>query len=114
MLAIVIGATHATDRRAEAFEAQFLPMRRADVHRLEAAADILARHHLLAGYFLRVADRLGDQHGVINAAIVEILADLVLRGLTLALVDHELLDVFDRRKISADAVEVQAEIALAF
>src|SRR5712691_857459 len=113
-MAVVVGAAHAADRRAEAFEAQFLPARGADVHRLEAATDILARHHLLAAELLRVADRFGDQHGVINPAIVEILADLVLRGLTLALVDQILPDVLDRRIVVADAVEVEAEIALGF
>ena len=56
---------------------------------------------------LRVADRFGDDHGVHHAAIVEVLADLILLGLALALVDDVLDDVLDRRIVRADLMQVE-------
>src|SRR6202049_4969367 len=112
LVTVVVGAGHAGDRRREAGEPQFLPARVGNAERLEPAPHVLAGDHFLAGHLLGVADRLGDDHRVHHAAVVEVLAYLVLRGLALTLVAPGFYDVLDRRIIGAHAVDVEAEIAL--
>ena len=67
---------------------------------------------LLAELALRGADRLDDEHGVDQAAIVEDLADLVALGLALALV----VDVFrmssNTGKSVPDGIEAGRLVAL--
>ena len=111
MVAIVVVAGH-LDRAGESLEAKFLPARLGDLQRLETAPHIFAGDVLLAGDLLRVADRLGDQHGVENAAVVEVLADFVLLRLPFALVHDMFHDILDGRIVRADLMQVQAEIAL--
>ena len=85
-MAVMIGAAR-LERTDEAVEADRLQSRGVDVEVFEAAAHVLARDDLLAGDLLRLGDRLGDQHRVVDAAIVKHLAELVLRRLALASVD---------------------------
>src|SRR5579871_5257202 len=77
VMAIVIGAAQ-VDRRGKAGETQLLVTRLGDVQRLKAAAHVRAVDYFLAGDLLRGVDRLGDQHGVEDGAVVEVLADLLL------------------------------------
>src|SRR5450759_2432020 len=86
LMAVVVGAGHASERRAEFRQADLLPARRRDVERLEAAPHVCAGDHLLAGDLLCVADRLGYQHRVVDATIVEVLGELRLVHLALALI----------------------------
>src|SRR6202521_4973143 len=112
MVAVVVGTRHAIDRRRKASEPKLLPARIADAQGLEPAPHVLAGDHLFAGHLLGVADRFGNDDRVHHAAVVKVLADLILGGLTLTLVHHVLDDVLDRRVVAADTVEVEGEIAL--
>src|SRR3974390_715214 len=105
VMAVVILASY-LDRRAEVREADLLPARRWDLQRLKTAPYVVAGDHLLAGDLLRVAAGLGNQHGVINASVVQVLADLLLRRLAV-LADHVFLYVLDRWALVADRIEVQ-------
>ena len=111
MVPVVIGARD-VDRRREVFEPDLLPARLGDLERLQSAPHVLAGNLLLAGELLGGADRLGDQHRVEHAAVVEILADLVAADLALALVDHVFEDVLNRREAGADRIDVERAVAL--
>src|SRR4030095_7843971 len=111
---VVIGAVYSGDWRPKAGQAELFPARFADVERLEAAPDILAGHDLLARQLLRVADCFGYQNGVVDAAVVEILSELVLLDLALALVHDVFLDVLERGIVRPKSVEVEREIAFGF
>src|SRR5262245_26489888 len=54
---VMIGTVHTLNGRREAREAELLPACVTDVEGLEATADILAGHDLLARQLLRIADR---------------------------------------------------------
>src|SRR5215471_14660128 len=114
MVAVVIGARHVGDRCREVGKAELLPALGGNGQRLQATPYVFTAHDLLAGDLLRVADRFGDKHGVVDTAIVEILAELVLFDLALALVHDVFPDVLEGRVVAAEAVEVEREIALAF
>src|SRR3974390_1903633 len=105
VMAVVILAGH-LDRRAEIRETDLLPARRWDLQCLKTAPYIIAGDHLLAGDLLRVADGLGNQHRIIDASLVQVLADLLLRRLAV-LADHVFLYVLDRWELVADRIEVQ-------
>ena len=98
--------------RREAFHPEFLQAGLGDVQGLKAPAHVLARHDLLARHFLGIADRFGDEHRVVDTPVVEVVADLLLRVLREALVDDELLDVLDHRKLGTGRVEVERLVAL--
>ncbi len=83
------------------------------LQRFQTAAHFITGDVLLAGDLLRVADAFGDHRSIHYAAIVEVLADLILRRLAVALVDHVLDDVLDRREVRAHGVEVERQIAFA-
>src|SRR3954469_11285240 len=112
VVAVVVLACH-LDGRGEALHAELLQPRLGDVERLEPGPHVLAGDDLLAADALRVADRLGDEHRVVDAAIVEHLADLLLRRLREPLVDDVLLDVLDDREIGPGEVEAERLVALA-
>src|SRR5215471_4737733 len=111
-MAIVVGAGYAGDRAAEPRQTDLLPPRFRHAEGFEAAADVLAGDDLLAGDALRVADGLGDQHRIVDTAVIVILADLVLGNLAQAFVDNVFDDVLDRRKIRPNAVEIEGGVAL--
>src|SRR3954453_8629954 len=112
VVAVVVLACH-LDGRGEALHAELLQPRLGDVERLEPGPHVLAGDDLPAADALRVADRLGDEHRVVDAAIVEHLADLLLRRLREPLVDDVLLDLLDDREIGAGEIEAQGLVALA-
>ncbi len=87
-MAVVVGAGR-LQRPGEAVEPERLEARRVEIEVFEAAAHVLAGDDFLAGDLLRLGDRLGDQHRIVDAAIVEHLADLALRRLALAGVDDQ-------------------------
>src|SRR5262249_15006615 len=76
VMPVVVAAAYAEGSR-KALHAQFLQARFRDVQGFEAAADIFTGHDLLAGYLLGVADCLGDDDRIEDAAVVEILANLI-------------------------------------
>src|ERR1700730_478237 len=112
MVAVVVRATH-FDWAGEALEPEFFPARRRDLQAFEAATDVVGVDHLLASQLLGVADCLGNDRRVQNPAVIEVLADLVLRRLALALVDDVFHDVLNGRIVGPDAVEVQRQVAFA-
>ncbi len=61
------------------------------------SAHFLARDDLPAADFLRVGDRLSGQHRIVDAPIVEDLAEFAGRRLALAGVDDQFLDIGRRR-----------------
>ena len=99
-------------RRDEAAEADLLEASLGQVERFEAAAHVLGIDHLLAGELLRVADALDDEHRVVDAAVVERFADLLLRRRALALVDDVLEDVLHRGRLGAGERPAQRLVAL--
>src|SRR5271155_193956 len=110
-VAVVIGAAR-LDWADEAGEADRLQTRVVDVEVFQAAAHILAGDDLLAGDLLRFGNRLRDQHRVVDAAIVEHLADLILRRLALAGVDYQFLDIGKRWIVRSRAVPIKLLEAL--
>src|SRR5215472_4868231 len=111
-MAIMVGAGYAGDRAAEPGQADLLPPRLGHAEGFEAAADVLAGDNLLAGDALSVADCLGAQHRIVDAAIIVILADFILGNLAQAFVDDVFDDILDRRKVCPDAVEIEGGITL--
>src|ERR1700752_4489691 len=96
-------------------QTNFLPAGIGYVERLEAAAHVVAIDLFLAGQALRPANRLGDQHRIENGAVIEDLANLVLRrDLALTLVDDVFEDVLKRRIVLAHAGDAERTIALGF
>ena len=112
IVAVVVGAVQ-MDGLGKAGEAQFLPARFADVERLQATAHVRTVNQFLAGQLLRVADTLGNQDSIHDSPVVKIFADLVLRCLAFALVDHVFEDVLDRRIVLADSIDVECSVTLA-
>src|SRR5271166_6393609 len=105
-MAVVVGASR-LERNRETIEADRLEAGGVDVEIFEAPAHVLAGHDLLAGDLLRLGDGFGDQHRIVDAAIVEHLAELVLRRLALARVDDLLLDVRQGGEVRPRAVPVE-------
>src|ERR1700730_17548046 len=101
------------DRCREPRQTNLVPASIGDVESLKAAAHVVAIDLFLAGEVLRRANRLGDQRRIENGAVIEALADLVLRrDLALTLIDDVFDDVLDRRIVLADAVDAPRTIAL--
>src|SRR4029077_19601045 len=111
-MAIMVGAAE-LHRRGKAFHTQLFHACRGDVERFKAAPNVLAVDHLLAYDLLSGTDVFGDQNGIPDGAIVEVLAHLVFRGdLALALVDNVFDDVLHDREVGADRVEIERAVAL--
>src|SRR5262249_59472565 len=72
--------------------------------------DVPAGDDFLAGDALTLSDFFGPQHGIVDSAIVIVLADLLLGGLAQPLVDDILDDILNGRKICADPVDVESQI----
>src|SRR4029077_19409433 len=103
------------DRRRKPRQTNLLPAGIGDTERLEAPAHVVAIDLFLAGQALRAANRLCDQRRVENGAVIEVLADLVLRrDLALTLVNDIFEDVLDRGIVLADAIDAERTVALGF
>src|SRR5947209_10633705 len=100
------------DRVREALHAQLLEPLLGEVEVLHAPADLLAGERLVAVFRHRGADRLGGQHRVDEAAVVERLADRVLVAAALSLVVDELEEVRVDLEVGARRVERRALVAL--
>src|SRR5437867_1935127 len=100
------------DRVREALHAQLLEPLLGEIEVLHAPADLLAGERLVAVFRHRGADRLGGQHRVDEAAVVERLADRVLVAAALSLVVDELEEVRVDLEVGARRVERRALVAL--
>src|SRR5262249_26013265 len=110
-MAIVVGARGLEGAR-EAFEPERLESRVVEVEVLEPAPNVLAGHHLLAGDLLRLGYGFGDQHRIVDAAVVEDGPELGLRRVTLAAVDRVFLNVGEGRIGGSGSVPVELLEAL--
>src|SRR5260370_11309610 len=100
------------DRVREALHAELVEPLLGEIQVLEAPADLLAGERLVAVLPHRRADRLGREHGVDEAAVVERLADGLLLAPALALVVDELEDVLVHLEGGARRVERRTLVAL--
>ena len=103
-MAVVVGASE-LEWRGEALEAERFEAGRIEIDALQAPAHFLARDDLPAADFLRVGDRLSGQHRIVDAPIVEDLAEFAGRRLALAGVDDQFLDLGEGGIVRAAAVQ---------
>src|SRR2546421_11384026 len=100
------------DRVHEALHPELFQAWLGEIEVLEAPADLLAGERLVAVLDHRGANRLGGEHRVDDAAVVERRAHLLLLAAALALVVDELHDVLVHLEGGARRVERRALVAL--